>query len=122
MNKEDLKLYKAYIENQITGKFNMSKIAEDFGISRTLMYYRISRIENGNQSKIKTCSENSRLDCLWKYKYKDRFSIIPDNRKKQTVILLKGIIREMKAEGFTDQKIAHFIKRNRATVTHHLKK
>lgn len=118
----EIEIYKAYIEAKTDKKRTIIQVAKDFGITRNGLYEIVRRIENGNTSKIRACTEKSRLDCLWTYKYKARFLSLPNNRKESTVEMLTKIIKEMKKDKFSVSLIASLIGKDRSTVLHHLEK
>lgn len=119
---DEVALYKAYIEAKNTKGKTIISVATDFGISRWGLYEIIRRIESGNVSKIRRCTEKSRLNCLWQYKYKARFMAIPNNRKEGNVVMLTKLIQEMSADDFPTSEIATLINKDRSTVLHHLAK
>lgn len=114
-----IKIYKAYITR---GDKTVEDIAKEFGVDRSLVYKFVNQIKKGNQSKIKTCTEKSRLGCLWEHKYKTIASLLPKNRKKETVNMLKDIINSMSKDGFGAPEIARRLKKDRTTIEHHLTK
>lgn len=121
---DETAIYTAYIEAK-SSKWKTktaTTIAREFGISRNALYGVVRRIENGNPSKIRMCTEKSRLECLWKYKYKARFSAIPNNQKASTVEMLTTLIKEMTKDKFSTSAIASLIGKDRSTVLHHLEK
>jgi len=119
---DEIAVYKAYIEAKSDKKKTVTSVATDFGITRNGLYEIVRRIESGNTHKIRTCTEKSRLDCLWQYKYKARFMAIPNNRKEGSIELLTKLVREMNKDKFPTSQIATLIGKDRSTVLHHLEK
>ncbi len=120
---DEIEVYKAYIgAKNSKGKKTVTSVATDFGITRNGMYEIVRRIESGNVHKIRTCTEQSRLDCLWKYKYKAWYSAIPNNRKEESIAMLTDLIKKMSKDKFSSAQIASLIGKDRSTVLHHLGK
>lgn len=119
---DEIAVYRAYTEAKSDGKKTVTQIAKDFGITRNGLYQIVRRIENGNPSKVRECTEKSRLDCLWEYKYKARFLAIPNNRKESTIEMLTKLIKEMRKDKFSTSAIASLIGKDRSTVLHHSEK
>ena len=117
----DVKIYKEYIQTK-SGEKTATQVARDNEITRRQLYDVVERVEKGNIFKIKTCTRLSRLDCLWEYKYKVKFAVIPKNRKAATVRMLEKLFKEMKADKFLVSSIAFYTGKDRATVLHHLNK
>lgn len=113
-------VYKDYIEAKLS-KTPIETVYTKHKITKQGMYFIIRQIENGSIAKIKACTEKSQLLCLWEHKYKLRISLLPKNRKKETVEMLKGIIKEMKKDGFKPVMLSSLIGKDRATVLYHLK-
>ncbi len=119
----EIEVYRAYIEaKSAKPKRTAMSVATQFGLSRGGLYEIVNRIENGNASMIRRCTESSRLDCLWEYKYKAQFLAIPDDRKEATIEMLTKLIKDMSADRFPTVNIAARVGRDRSTVIHHLEK
>ena len=118
----DIQIYRAYIEAKSDPKKTAADVARRFKITRNALYSVISRIENGSPLKLRLCTEKSRLECLWKYKYLGRFAAIPTDRKPASVAALSKLIKEMKGDDFPVLRIAALIGKDRSTVLHHLEK
>ena len=117
----DVKIYKEYLQSK-SGDKTATQVAQDNKITRRQLYDVIERVEKGNIFKIKTCTRLSRLDCLWEYKYKAKFAVIPKNRKAATVRMLEKLFKEMKADEFLVSSTAFYTKKDRATILYHLNK
>lgn len=117
---DEIAVYKAYLLTKTEKGKTAVQVARDFGITRSGLYEIIRRIENGNVAKIRRCTEQSKLDCLWEYKYKARFAAIPKDRKAASVDALRLLIRDMHKEKFPIANIAARIGRDRSTVLHHI--
>lgn len=115
----DSKIYRAYIEAKAS-KRTAKSVAVEFGISRRQLYDIVSRVAVGQVGKMNQCLEKSRLDCLWRYKYKARFQSIPKNRQGESVNALRKLIEDMNNDGFPVLQISKRIGKDRATVGHHL--
>ena len=113
-------IYRAYIEAKEDPKQTITAVAEKFNITRAGLYEIVKRIEKGNPSKIRICTERSRLDCLWQYKYKARFEAIPKNRNKGSIIALKSLIKDMHADDFPTLRISVSLGKDRSTILHHI--
>lgn len=116
-----LELYKAYIKAKSNPKKTMVSLAKDFKITRNALYSIVREIEVGNEKKVERCAKKSKLECIWEYRYKPRFIALEEGRTKETVEVLKEIIISMKKDGFNIAEISRKVKRDRATVLHHLK-
>lgn len=117
---DEIAVYRAYIEAKADPKITITSVAKDFGITRAGLYEIVKRIENGNVAKIRRCTEQSRLECLWEYKYKARFQAIPKDRKPSSVNALKELINDMNKDNFPILTIAWRIGKDRSTVLHHI--
>jgi len=117
---DEIKVYRAYIEAKADPHKTVTGVAKSFNITRSGLYEIVNRIENGNVSKIRTCTENSRLDCLWTYKYKLRFDAIPKDRKESSILALRSLIKDMSIDRFNNSKISSRIGKDRATIIYHL--
>lgn len=116
-----IKIYKEYIKAKENGSKTAKDVAKDFGITRSALYLIIKEVENGNQHKIKTCTAKSRLECLWEYKYKTLYEVLPKNQKPETMKKLREIISAMFSDKFNVSDISERLKKDRATVLYHLK-
>lgn len=117
---DEIAVYRAYIEAKADPNRTVAEVATVFGITRSGLYDIVRRIENGNVAKLKRCTEQSKLDCFWEYKYKARFSAIPKDRKEGSVVVLRKLIGDMHKDGFSISGIAERVGKDRATVLHHL--
>lgn len=117
---DEIEVYRAYIRAKGDPKTTVTDVANDFMITRTAVYDIVKRIENGNVSKIRRCTENSRVDCLWEYKYKARFLAIPKDRKVGSVNALRALINDMKGDKFPVSKISTLTGKDRSTVLFHI--
>lgn len=118
----DAEIYKAYLGAKNSKNMTVVSVARSFGITRNGIYEIIRRVEGGNIAKIKSCTERSRLDCLWEYKYKTRYMAIPKDRKEVTVDALIKIIKEMSADKFPIARISRHLRKDRSTILYHLEK
>ncbi len=120
--KKDIKIYQAYLyqkrNHSILG--GVKALCKDFGVSRGTFYEVVSRVKNGNQSKIKRAMEGARLDVLWTYKYAPRYASLAHDRKPDTIDELREIIKGMDGDKFPQARIAVLLKKDRSTVIHHL--
>ena len=116
----EIKIYKDYLKWKNTQKGSVQDILEKHQIKRASLYALIKKIQKGDTVKIRQCTEDSALGCLWIYKYEPRFRLIKNNRKPENVQMLVGIIKEMKAEKFNNSQIARYLGKDRATIIHHL--
>jgi predicted transcriptional regulator len=117
---DEIAVYRAYIRAKANPKAKVLDVANDFGLTRAGVYDIVRRIENGNVSKIRKCTEASKLSCLWEYKYKARYLSIPEGRTKESVEMLKVLIKDMFVDGFTAHKISSFTGKDRSTIIHHI--
>jgi hypothetical protein len=122
----DIEIYKGWLiakHGEKKHRKTAVQVAKDFGITRNGLYEIVRRIETGNMAKVRRCSESSRLDCLWEYKYKPRYLAIPTGRQAFSVSLIKKLIWEMYEEDkFPISRIASLTGKDRSTVIHHLTK
>lgn len=118
---DSVKIYKAYIEAKANRTPTITDLAKSFGITRNALYMKVKEVETGKTKKIEKCTEQSRLECLWKYKYETIFKTIPRDRKASTVERLRKMINDMAKDGFDVTLIARKIKKERSTVIHHIK-
>jgi len=116
----DVRIYRAYVAAKADPKKTAISVAKEFNITRNGLYEVVRRIENGNVAMIRRCTEESRLDCLWKYKYEARFEAIPKGRKGGSVAALRVLISDMYKDNFPVVRIASLISKDRSTVLHHL--
>lgn len=116
----DTEVYRAYILAKADPKKTVVSVARELGITRNVLYEIVRRVEHGNTAKIRKCTEKSRLDCLWEYKYKARFLAIPKDRKEGSVLALRALIKEMHTDDFGVSDIAARIGKDRSTIIHHL--
>lgn len=116
----DIDIYRDYVLAKSDPKLTVISVAKKHGITRNVLYDIVRRIENGNVAQLRRCTEKSRMDCLWEYKYKPRFLAIPRDRKESTVLMLRKLIREMDKDGFKVSHISTRIGKDRSTVLHHL--
>lgn len=117
---DEIQIYQAYLQTKERNGKTAVQVARDFGITRSGLYEIVRRIENGNVAKIRRCTEQSKLDCLWEYKYKARFAAIPKDRKATSVNVLRALIRDMHKDEFPIAQIASRIGKDRSTVLHHI--
>lgn len=122
MSVNHIEVYKAYLEAKNDPKKTITQVAKDFGITRRNLYVLVKRIESGDTRKVKECTERSRLECLWKYKYHPLFIAIPSNQKPGSTAALGRLIKEMLKDGFSIRRISSLIKKDRATVLYHSNK
>lgn len=59
---------------------------------------------------------------VWIKKFAKRFEKITNSRKKENVLLLEQLIKDMKAMDFSENRIATLIGRDRSSVRFHLNK
>lgn len=121
MKPTDSQVYYAYIEAKRTGKKTAIQVARELGITRDCLYKTVTRVALGNQKQIKICTEEYRMDCLWRWKYRARFLAIPKTRQRFVVDMLKKLMRDMKKDKFSESDISRFTEKDRATVRHHTK-
>lgn len=119
MRATKLQIYKEYISKPKNLK--VEDLAKKFGIKKAWLYQIIKQVEEGDLKKINVCTESSRLNCLWVYKYKTQYDAIPKGRSKESITLLKKLILAMKKDKFTKSLIAKLLKKNHTTIIHHLK-
>lgn len=117
---DEIAIYQAYLLTKTEGGKTAIQVARDFGITRSGLYEIVRRIEHGNPAKIRRCTEKSKLDCLWEYKYKARFAAIPKDRKEGSVVALRSLIKDMHKDKFPVAHIATRIGKDRSTVLHHI--
>lgn len=118
---DHIAVYKSYFHAKFDPKKTVSDVANEFGITRASVYAIVKHVEKGDPVKVKRCTSNSAFSCLWEYKYKDRFLVIPHDRKNESVEMLRALIKDMHKDGFPVSKIASLIWRDRATVLYHIK-
>lgn len=118
-NHKHTQIYKDYIEKPKDK--TVQDIANKHGITKAGVYHVIHKIERGEVSKLQKCTEQSKQACLWEYKYKLRYEVMPKNRKPETVKLLKRLISDMQKDNFKVGMIAKFLKKDRTTIIHHMK-
>lgn len=118
---KDIAIYRAYIENRDDPKKTARDILNRFGISRGHLYNVVNRVQKGNAHAIRTALANARYDILWEHKYKVRFMALPKNREASTIEELRLIVRAMDRDNFPQIRIAHYLKKDRSTIIHHLK-
>lgn len=122
MQVDEIAIYRAYIQAKADPDKTIIEVANELGITRSRLYETVRRIENGNVAKIRRCTEQAKLDCLWEYKYKARFEAIPKDRKGSSVSELRKLINEMFKDEFSISLISQLIGKDRSTVLHHLGK
>lgn len=116
----DVQIYRAYLQVKADPKRQVKELLLRFHKSRQTIYEAIKRVEDGDLSRIKTCTAASRLDCLWEYKYKAQYLSLPRNRKASTIRQLRKIIKDMRRDKFPTLLIARLLKKDRSTIEHHL--
>jgi len=121
MNEVELEIYKRYQKIK-HDRGRIDEFCRNEGISIKRLSIIRNHIENGERRKLKTCVNFGRAKCLWEYKYRARFELIPKNRKPENAAMLGKLIREMYDDGILTPAIAEFIGKNHSTVLHHLKK
>ena len=117
---EELKVYRAFVRAKAKGT-PIGKAVKPFGISRQTAYDIVKRIEGGDFAKMNKCVAQGKLECMWKYKYERRFSVIKEGRTAVSVAARKALMREMAEDGFPQTDIARRLGELRGTVIHHLK-
>lgn len=117
-------VYREYVKAKAGGfkKKTAAQVARDFEITRDALYELVRRVEKGDAVKLRKCTEKSRLDCLWRYKYELRFLAIPKNRKPATVKMLAKLVKEMAQDEFPVARIAAYVGKDHSTIIHHLEK
>ena len=115
----DIQIYRAFLEAKAR-KGKISDLPLKLHITHWKLYDVVKRIRKGDLVKIKRCTTLGRLECLWEYKYKTRYLMLPKNRKASTVAELRDIIREMSADKFPQAEIGRLMKKDRSTIIHHL--
>jgi len=119
-NKNEIKIYQAYVLMKTDHSKTVQEVANEFGITRNGVYEIVRRIEGGNVAKIRKCKAEANLQCLWEYKYKARYLALPKDRKESTIKALQTLIKEMAKDTFPVAQIARRIGKDRSTVIHHL--
>lgn len=121
MKHSKIKIYKAYIRAKATGR-SITELAAELGMTRSNLYHHVAKIALGEVWKMNECMAQSRLSCVWEYKYKTRYSLIPKNRLLASIDELQNLIKDMSEDGFTQVQIARFLKKDRTTILHHINK
>lgn len=119
---KDIEVYRAYIAAKSDKNVTVSVIAKKFKITRSTVYDIVKRITKGSPSQLKACTERSRLDCLWQYKYRAQYFSLPKDRKPATIEALKKLVLDMRKDKFAIARISTLIGKDRSTVLHHLEK
>ncbi len=119
---KDIEIYKDYLIAKYDKKITLLSVAKKHNLSRDGLYRFITRLENGNVSKIKKELKKVKMEIYMKHKYGLRLMAIGANRKADTVIELRKLIREMDSDGFGTTEIAVMCGKDRATILHHLRK
>lgn len=117
-NLNDAKIYKEYLSRKAYKKTALD-VAKNNKITRNTLYRVVKRVEQGDVHRIKLCKKEANFDCLWTYKYQVRAGAIPRDRKAETIILLRRLIRDMKRDKFSTRKIALLLKKDRASILWH---
>lgn len=115
----DAEIYTAYVAAK-AAESGMNDVLLRFGISRSKLYNVIERVQHGNPGAIKRDIEKARMAALWEHKYKARYLAMPRNREGATIELLKALIKDMHADGFSQLMIAAYLEKDRSTIIHHL--
>ena len=118
----EVKIYKAYVKAKVTKGYSVIKLSEKLGISRQVIYSIVRRIEKGNENQLNICLTKSKYDCLWEYKYKQRFLVVKEMRGKDYSKQIKLLVQEMHNEdGFGIRDISRRFKKDPSTISQHLK-
>lgn len=112
------KIYKDYTDRPKGVK--VEDIAKKHGIAKSGLYHVIKTVEKGNLSKITRCTKRSRLLCLWEYKYKRRYNLIPKSRKPEAVKVFRKLVLDMTKDGFKSTDIAKYLSKDRTTILYHV--
>lgn len=118
----EIEIYKAYLEVKGTQGDFVTNLCKRLEIPRSVLYAIVKRIENGNEVQLKRCTEQSKYECLWKYRYQQRFCIIEDLHSEEYSIQIKSLIKEMHEDGFGVREIGRRICKDPSTVNFHLAK
>lgn len=116
----DVAVYRAYIEAKSIPGRSASDVAADFGLTRGQLYEIVVRVKVGNPARIRIETERARLRVLWEHRYKTRAASMPAGRRAEVVVEWRKLIKSMAADGFPKLTIAQLLKKDRATIIHHL--
>lgn len=117
----DLAIYRAYILIKEDDEKDVRDLLNQFGISRGHLYNVVNRVRKGNLHAIRREMAAARLAILWEHKYKIRFQALPKNREAATVKELRLLVRDMERDNFPQIRMAHYLKKDRSTIIHHLR-
>jgi hypothetical protein len=113
-------IYKDYLAAKEDKSIRMVEVANKHGMSLRSLQYLIKDLRNGNMNKVNACMHESRINCLWEFKYRPRASVIPNDRNAATIKELRSLIHEMSKDKIPPYRIGKFLGKNHATIIHHL--
>lgn len=116
----EIEVYKAYIEARDTGESIVS-LAKELGIDRQRIYAVVNKIRNGNETQLERCLAHGRYDCMWKWRYEQRFLTFTEESGAKSTKQLKSLVRDMHKDGFGVRDISRRIGKDPSTVLYYLK-
>lgn len=119
--KQELEIYRAFLETRGDGVRTVADVCEKLNVAKGNLYIIVRRVEMGNEAQMKKCLNESFKECVWKYRYQQRALIIEDYIGKKYTNLLRGLIKDMRADGFGVREISRFLAKDPSSVVHYLK-
>lgn len=114
---KDSKVYKDFLATRNT-TLTVIDVAKKHGISRAMVYVIVEQFEKGKNKQLDKCLLSSRLDCLWEYRYRNKFNTISVARKGESAIpLFTEIFKGMREDGFSIRAIAKYTGLDRGFIT-----
>ena len=118
----EIEIYKAYLETKsMQGSFTID-LCKRLNVPRSVFYAIVKRVENGNEIQLQRCLDKSKYDCLWKFRYLQRFFLIDDLHTDQYPQQIRSLIKEMHKDGFGVREIGRRIGKDASTIKYHLDK
>ena len=117
----EVEVYRAYLKAKGTKGYSVTKLSKKLGIPRATLYVIVNKIEKGDEKQLNRCTEQSKYDCIWKYRYERLFFVIEEEHGETYSEQIKTLIYEMKCDGFGIREIARRIGKDASTVKYHLK-
>ena len=118
----EIEIYKAYLAVKgMKGNF-ITDLCRRLNVPRSVLYAIVKRVEGGNEVQLQRCLGKSKYECLWKFRYQQRFFLIDDLHTDQYPKQIRSLIKEMHKDGFGVREIGRRIGKDASTVKYHLNK
>ena len=111
----DKEIYKAFLLAKEEGE-SIASVAKRFSITRAGVYLVVKRIRTGNPQRLAECLARAREECLWEHKYSVRHAVLPKKEGRKSSEELKGIVRDMYCDNFSELSIVKRLSLTRTIV------